>query len=235
MISVIIPVYNEAASISGLLNHLDTHSKSGKITEVIIVDGGSTDETIPLARSFSENGSRLPLVICESEKGRARQMNAGANIARGDVLYFLHADTFPPAGFDDAILKQVQNGNNAGCFRMKFDSKHPVLIFSQYFTRFNFKACRGGDQSLFVVRRIFDSLNGFDEEFEIYEDCDFIGKIYDQYKFTVIKDYVITSARKYARNGTMKLQYHFTMIHIKKWLGADAAELSRYYKKHILT
>ena len=106
MISVIIPVYNEAASISGLLHHLDTHSKSGKITEVIIVDGGSTDETIPLARSFSENGSGLPLVICESEKGRARQMNAGANLARGNVLYFLHADTLPPAG----LMKRRQGG-----------------------------------------------------------------------------------------------------------------------------
>ena len=235
MISVIIPVYNEAASIGALLKHLDTYSKSGKIIEVILVDGGSKDETVQLASSFSKNSSKIPITICKSEKGRARQMNTGANLARGNILYFLHADTFPPAGFDDAILSQVRKGNKAGCFRMKFDSNHPVLTISQYFTRFNFKACRGGDQSLFVSRNIFDSLNGFNEEFEIYEDCDFIGRIYERYKFTVINDYVVTSARKYAKNGTLKLQYHFAVIHIKKWLGADAVELSRYYKKNIIS
>ncbi len=234
MISVIIPVYNEAANIELLLSHLDKHSSSGKITEVIIVDGGSTDKTVTRARNHMNNGSILPCDIISSEKGRARQMNLGAQKAEGRILYFLHADSFPPGGFDQSILLEVEKDNPAGCFRMKFDSKHPVLKMFQWFTRFNIRTCRGGDQSLFITRELFESLGGFDEEFEIYEDCEFIGRIYDNHRFTVIKDYVVTSARKYEKNGTMKLQYHFAMIHMKKWLGASADDLKNYYHRHIV-
>ncbi|MCW5518659.1 TIGR04283 family arsenosugar biosynthesis glycosyltransferase [Aureitalea sp. L0-47] len=235
MISVIIPVLNEAANIEVILRHLDEKSTSGMIQEVIIVDGGSTDETVQLTNNYKNNGSILSYDVLHSDKGRAKQMNKGAGHASGEILYFLHADSFPPLSFDTSILKEVKKGNPAGCFRMKFDDKHPVLTISQWFTRFNVRACRGGDQSLFVTRDLFDSLNGFDEDFEVYEDCEFIGRIYDNYKFKVINDYVVTSARKYGKNGTFRLQYHFAMIHIKKWMGASAEDLTRYYKKYIVT
>jgi len=116
---------------------------------------------------------------------------------------------------------------------MKFDGNHIILKFSQWFTRFNVKSCRGGDQSLFVSKEIFDSLNGYNEEFTVYEDCEFIGRLYDQHNFTVLNKYVITSSRRYAQNGTLRLQYHFTVIHLKKWVGAPASELTRYYNKYI--
>jgi rSAM/selenodomain-associated transferase 2 len=235
MISIIIPVYNEAAGIAELLKQLDERSTSGKIAEIIVVDGGSTDHTVNYAKNYINNGSLLPMSVISSRKGRACQMNTGAKGAKGKILYFLHADSYPPHGFDTTILHQVDRGNSAGCFRMKFDKKHPVLTFSQWFTRFNIRACRGGDQSLFISNDMFKSLNGYNEEFAVYEDCEFIGRIYDNYNFTVIKDYVITSARKYAQNGTLRLQYHFTIIHFKKWFGASPAELNRYYNKHIVS
>jgi hypothetical protein len=86
------------------------------------------------------------VALIQSEKGRAIQMNVGAKAATGNILYFLHCDSLPR--HFDRIIDTVQNGNQAGCFRMKFDYRHPVLMISQWFTRFNHISCRGGDQSL---------------------------------------------------------------------------------------
>ena len=235
MLSIIIPVYNEAASITKLLDHLNQHATSEAIEEIIVVDGGSSDTTVNLVRDYITTTDGLPLTLLDSDKGRAKQMNLGANKATGELLYFLHADSFPPNGFDSKVISAVNNGRNAGCFRMKFNTNHPVLRFSQWFTRFNLKACRGGDQSLFVSRKIFAELGGYNEDYIIYEDCEFIGRIYDRYKFVVLDDYVITSARRYQQNGTLRLQYHFAIIHFKKWTGASPSELSKYYLKHIVS
>ncbi|MEZ4859084.1 MAG: TIGR04283 family arsenosugar biosynthesis glycosyltransferase [Flavobacteriaceae bacterium] len=230
MISMIIPVLNEASTIVLLLNDIYNKASLQNISEIIIVDGGSNDNTLALAKTFSE---KLPLVFLTSEKGRAKQMNLGAQNASGNIFYFLHADTLLPNKFDHQIIYEIKKGNPAGCFRMKFDSSHPILKLSQWFTRFNFKSCRGGDQTLFVTKEIFEKLNGYNEAFTIYEDCEFINRIYDNFCFIVIKDYVITSARRYKNKGTLKLQYHFCIIHLKKWLGASPTILSSYYQKHI--
>lgn len=232
MISIIIPVLNEASTISILLNDIAEKAYSQNISEVIIVDGGSTDATIDLAFQFSE---KLPLLIIKSDKGRAKQMNLGAESAIGDILYFLHADTLLPYQFDTQIIAETRKGNLAGCFRMKFDSNHPILKLSQWFTRFNFKSCRGGDQTLFISKEAFKTLKGFDEAYTVYEDCEFINRIYEQLHFTIIKDYVTTSARRYQYNGTLKLQFHFLIIHLKKWFGATPHSLSSYYHKNILS
>ena len=182
---------------------------------------------------FENETSNLHIQLFSSEKGRAKQMNFGAQKATGTILYFLHADTFPPTHFDEYILTEVHEGNQAGCFRLKFDYPHPVLLVSQFFTRFNKSWCRGGDQSLFVLKSLFDELEGYDETYAIYEDCEFINRLYKEDEFTVIPKSVKTSARKYKVNGTWKLQYHFAMIHIKKSKGATPEELHAYYKKHV--
>jgi rSAM/selenodomain-associated transferase 2 len=235
MLSIIIPVLNEASNITRLLDHLIESAGHVVPMEMIIVDGGSTDGSVQLVEQFASKNGAIPIAVITAPKGRALQMNKGAAIAKGSILYFLHADSFPPKGYDDLILVAVSNGKEAGCFRMKFDTGHWILRCSQWFTRFNVKACRGGDQSLFVLRSVFDHLSGYDENYMVYEDCEFIGRLYDTVDFTVINDYVITSARRYDTNGTLRLQYHFAVIHIKKWFGANATELSNYYNKHILS
>ncbi|WP_430411611.1 TIGR04283 family arsenosugar biosynthesis glycosyltransferase [Kordia sp.] len=251
-ISIIIPILNEAKHIVSLLQTLLERVKYTH-HEILLIDGGSTDKTVEIVSDFIVNFRRwhhtetnrcvdnlfetekptIQIQLFSSDKGRAKQLNFGAQKATGNILYFLHADTFPPKHFDEYILQEIQKENKVGCFRMKFDYLHPVLIVSQFFTRFNVNWCRGGDQSLFIEKSLFELLNGFDESYIIYEDCEFINRVYEKDKFTIIPKSVKTSARKYREKGTWKLQYHFAMIHIKKSKGATPEELYTYYKKNI--
>ena len=228
-ISIIIPMLNEAEHIGKLLQHLIENAKQKNRLEIIVVDGGSTDNSVEIVKTFTQTNIK----IINSSKGRSKQMNAGAKAATGTILYFLHADSFPPKHFDQFILNEIQKDNHAGCFRLKFDSNHWWLRLAGWFTKFNLKACRGGDQSLFVTKALFNKIGGFDESYIIYEDNIFISQLYDCNQFTVINKPIITSARLYKKHGVFKLQYHFWMIYLKKWLGASAIDLHKYYKKHI--
>lgn len=237
MLSIIIPVLNEAETIEIFLAHLTENlSKENKV-EIILVDGGSVDNTREKIKSFvkplSNSESFFTLKLISSEKGRARQMNEGARKASGEILYFLHADSFPPKNFDNHILSEVKKGNPAGCFRMKFDSTHWWLQLAGWFTKFNWRACRGGDQSQFITKQLFEEIGGFDESYVIYEDNIFINELYERKKFVVIPHWLTTSARLYKEKGVWNLQYHFWAIYVKKWLGADAEELYSYYLKNI--
>ena len=236
-ISIIIPVLNEAASIKKLLQHVLDNSSNNIIQELIIVDGGSTDLSRDIVTTFFQQksiktrGLRCHL-ICSS-KGRSKQMNAGANAAKGDVLYFLHADSFPPSNFDKHIVEEIKKGNVAGCFRLQFKHSHWWLKLASWFTQFNFSVCRGGDQSQFIAKHLFKDIGGFDENYIIYEDNILISELYKRKQFKVINKKLITSARRYESKGIWKLQYHFWMIYFKKWRGASAVELHEYYKKYI--
>jgi len=225
-ISVIIPVLNEAEIISELISYVLNNS-SKKNIEIIVVDGGSNDGSQKVVSKFPEVG------LLSSDKGRSKQMNQGAQHASGDILYFLHADSFPPKNFDQLIINEVEKGNPAGCFKMKFDSDHWWLKLAGWLTKFKWRACRGGDQSQFISKQLFNELNGFNEEFIIYEDNDLINKLYARKQFVVIQEWLITSARKYDTNGIWKLQYHFWAIYVKKWFGASPDELYKYYLKFI--
>ena len=223
-ISIIIPVLNEEATISKLITAIKERSSPKNVKEIIVVDGGSIDNTLSEA-------SKQGAIVLSSEKGRAKQMNFGAKSTRGDILYFLHADTIPPNNFDKSILVAISKNNLVGCFRMQFDSDSKLLRFFAWFSRFNHKICRGGDQSLFITKELFANLNGYNEEYVIYEDGEFVERLYNTTKFTILQDKVTTSARKYHQIGMIKLQYHFGMIHLKKSLGNSPEELYEYYKK----
>ncbi|MCM8570896.1 TIGR04283 family arsenosugar biosynthesis glycosyltransferase [Gramella jeungdoensis] len=222
MISIIIPVYNEEKQLPILLSHLESCS-SGYISEIIIVDGGSTDESTKIEGDFENT------IIISSEKGRAVQMNSGARIARSPVLYFLHADSFPPENFDRLILEEVEKGNKAGCFQMRFDKDHWWLNLMGWLTKVNHISCRGGDQSLFVSKELFEQIDGFDESYKVYEDNEIVKRLYEQKQFTIIKNWLTTSARLYEKMGVWNTQLLFVEIYWKRRFGATAEELYAHY------
>jgi len=145
----------------------------------------------------------------------------------------LHADSFPPKNFDKLIISELENGNPAGCFRMQFDSDHWWLRLASWLTKFSWRACRGGDQSQFITRELFDEIGGYDETYIIYEDNILINELFERNKFVVINEKLTSSARLYREKGVWYVQYHFWTIYVKKWFGADANELLAYYNKHI--
>ncbi len=232
MLSIIIPVLNEAETITSVLKHITKNSSPQNIAELILVDGGSSDTTRKLIEEFSAT-SAVTVQLLSSKKGRAKQMNAGAKIATGNILYFLHADSFPPKNFDSLIISEVEKGNPAGCFKMKFYSNHWWLRLASWLTKFSWRACRGGDQSQFITRELFNEIGGYDETFVIYEDNILINELYARKKFVVIQEWIGSSARLYRDKGIWYLQYHFWAIYVKRWMGADADELFAYYVKHI--
>lgn len=247
-LSIIIPVLNEAETIDRLLNYLSENVSGENDIDVILVDGGSDDGTqrqvLDFAKLFAVDtfehqkdklNPGFKVTLINSQKGRAKQMNMGAKKALGEILYFLHADSFPPKRFDSLIISEVEQGNPAGCFRMKFDSKHLWLQLAGWLTRFKWQGCRGGDQSQFIAKTLFDEIGGFNENYIIYEDNILIDELYKRKQFVVIPHFLTTSARRYETQGIWNLQYHFWMIHLKKFFGADAEELHLYYSKHIST
>lgn len=226
-IDIVIPIYNEEKNIGTLLSYLVENCYSSSINNIIVVDGGSTDNSFEIINKFPE------VTLLTSEKGRAKQMNTGAAHSVAEIIYFLHADSFPPSNFGELISIAYIKGKKAGCFRLEFDHAHWWLKLAAWFTRFNWRICRGGDQSLFIESKLFDEIGGFDENYKIYEDNILIGQLYDQKEFTVIQKPIKTSARAYKRVGIWKLQYHFWAIYFKRWMGASAEDLHEYYAKHI--
>ncbi|WP_291961785.1 TIGR04283 family arsenosugar biosynthesis glycosyltransferase [Maribacter sp.] len=225
-ISIIIPVLNEDKYIKDVLVSISTNARTKCIKEILVIDGGSTDQTITNAKAYGAT-------VLKSKKGRAAQMNFGATNANGNILYFLHVDTLPPEGFDKEIIQEFKKGFEVGCFQMRFNSNSPFLKFFSWCTRINHHICRGGDQSLFITSKLFHQLDGFNENYIVYEDNEFIQRVYKLKPFKVISSAVTTSARRYEERGMIRLQYHFGMIHLKHHLGANPKELYEYYLKYI--
>ncbi len=227
MISVIIPTYNEEDCIISTIRQLLLHDEAKLVSEVIVADGGSTDNTLVNAGSNASKLLRCP------EKGRANQMNFGAAHATGDVLYFLHADTIPPPGFTSAIKNSIDNNHQAGCFTLTFNHRHWFLQANCWFTRFDVNAFRFGDQSLFVTHELFRRLGGFDTSHIVLEDQEFIKRLRKICAFTIIRNPVTTSARKYLEHGVFKTQAVFFLIYIMYRLGFSQQHLLNTYRSLI--
>ena len=226
MISIIIPTLNESGNIRSLISYLKSCDGSDE-TEIIIADGGSTDGT-------TEGGPGLGVKVVECpQKGRAFQMNYGAEKASGDIFYFLHADSVPPKDFITKINGYISPKIKAGCFRLAFDHDHYLLSTYSWFTRFDVDFFRFGDQSLFVTGELFSLVGGFDERLLVMEDQNMVRRLKKHSGFIVSDQQVRTSARKYLKVGIVKLQLIFTAILGMYYIGVPQEKLVNFYKKHV--
>ena len=197
-LTIIIPVLNEGTTIEGLLTFLLSKTDP-RITKIIVVDGGSTDQTIKIAKKFEVQ------LIHSQKKNRAIQMNLGAERVVSGYLYFLHADTMPPASYVDDLEEITRAGSRAGSFRLKFIGGPWILRLNAFFTRFQGMAFRGGDQSLFIEAELFKRLHGYDESFTIMEEYDLIRRILTTTSFSIISKPVQVNTRKYIENSYVRV------------------------------
>lgn len=228
MISIIIPTLNEASHLPALLHYLKRVPFNQFITEIIVSDGNSTDNTMQVAEDFGIRSLKV------NTSSRALQMNAAARIARGQILYFLHVDSFPPKDFANEIIRHVENGCSSGCFRMQFDHHHWFLKLNAWFTRFNIDLFRFGDQSLFISRDMFFSIGQFREDHLLLEDQEIINRIRKAGHFQVIPRYITTSARKYLHIGIYKLQAIYFYLNTLYQFGIDQPRLEKKYRQLII-
>ncbi len=199
MISIIIPVCNEETHLKSLLPFLRSNGDK-LVSEIIVVCGGSTDGTKTICEGF---GAKY---ISTSTASRSIQMNIGVSAACGQILYFVHADTCPPASFALSIIEAYNETAKAGRFKTIFDSKSILLKMNAYFTKFDWFMCYGGDQTLYVEAELFKKIGGFNELLHIMEDYEITERLKEHTSYSILDGFVKVSARKYEKNSWWSVQ-----------------------------
>ncbi len=223
-VSVIIPALNEADNLDHLLPHLKEADQGQYLEEIIVVDGGSTDETISVTK---KQGVK---VYSLSRPSRAKQMNVGASMAKGSVLHFIHADARPPSSFLDDIQYALEEGYPQGCFRLRFDHYTGLLKINAFLTRFNLTLTKGGDQTFFITRKLFNELGGFREDYIIMEDFELINRSQKAAPLKIIPKDVIVSTRKYRNNSWLRVNFANLVVFTLFKLGTSPGRLLSTYK-----
>jgi rSAM/selenodomain-associated transferase 2 len=225
-ISIVVPVLDERAMIPQLIATLEPFVG---LHELVIVDGESTDGT------YDALSARFHGTLLRCERGRAKQMNAGAQAASGHVLLFLHADTSIDHECPELALREIDRGADGGCFAVNIASRHRRLQLAGKLqtARSKLVTSATGDQTIFVRREVFFSLGGFDESLPICEDLDFVDRFTRARgtdRFVCIDHPVTTSGRRWEKNGITRTIALMWSLRLAWHLGAEPRFLSRFYR-----
>jgi rSAM/selenodomain-associated transferase 2 len=219
-ISVIVPTLNEQDHLSATLRGVTLAPGD----ELIVVDGGSTDQTVAIARQFTSQ-------VLLSPGGRAVQMNYGAQHAQGDILLFLHADTLLPSAGLEAVRRAVQAGAVGGAFRLVITP--PTLALQLVAWGTNLRARYGqlpyGDQALFMPRQVFEALGGYDEV-PFMEDVRMVQALRTRGPLALIPQAVQTSGRRWQRDGVLYTTLRNTVLITLYFCGVPPEKLQRWYR-----
>lgn len=233
-ISIIIPLLNEADNMPQLIAHINALYPPP--SQVIVVDGGSSDDSVGIARRLLNDLSSVaqPTIdwqVIESVAGRARQMNTGAKQAIGDVLLFLHADTLLPMDAIDNI-QQAMTQYDWGRFDVRLDSRDPLLkiVAMMINKRSRLVSIATGDQAIFIKRSLFERMNGYADQ-PLMEDIELCKRLKSTAKPVCLKSKVTTSARRWQQNGTWPTIFLMWHLRFDYWRGVSPEVLrQRYYR-----
>ena len=221
MLSIVVPVLNEAAEIETTLQALAPLRTRG--CEVIVVDGGSADDTLALAKSLADRTIAAP-------RGRASQMNAGGATAKGDVLLFLHADTRLPENADALVIDALSRSRRAwGRFDVRFTKGALPLIAWTMNVRSRLTGIATGDQAMFVTRKAFESVGGF-PEIALMEDIALSARLKRISRSACVSARVTTSPRRWQKHGTIRTILLMWRLRFAYFFGAPPEALARAYR-----
>jgi rSAM/selenodomain-associated transferase 2 len=222
-LSIIVPMLNEAPVLPHLLAHLLPLRRVG--VEVVLADGGSEDGSAAIAACAG-------FAVVRAERGRARQMNAGAAAASGDVLLFLHADTRLPDGAIQLIDAALADGRHAwGRFDVEFDLRTWTMKATAFGMnlRSRLSGIATGDQALFMTRAVFDAIGGFPDQ-PLMEDVEITSRLRRRSRAACIRRPVLTSARRWQSRGPWRTILLMWRLRLAYRFGASPADLARQYR-----
>lgn len=221
-LSIIIPALNDSRILQTNLPRLQSLRESGH--EVILVDGGSTDDTLVLAKSMVDRLVRV-------SRGRAKQMNAGANVAAGGILLFLHADTVLPDAADDIIVQSMKRTERGwGRFDVVLSGGDWLLRAVEFLmnVRSRVTGIATGDQAMFVNRQLFEAVGGF-PEIPLMEDIALSRTLKRISPPLCLRPRVTTSSRRWEQRGIVRTILLMWCLRCAYALGADPSRLARIY------
>lgn len=223
-LSIIIPVLNEAGVLDSNLKKLQWARRLGH--EIIVVDGGSQDQSVELAEALADQ------VLLSSPPGRAAQMNIGAQSATGSIFLFLHVDTLLPSNGVDAIVESIAQQNIGwGRFDVQLSGRHIVfrVIENMMNWRSRLTGIATGDQAIFVSRSLFETLGGF-PDIPLMEDIEVSRRLKKNRKPICLSQKVVTSSRRWEQGGIFRTMRLMWRLRFAYWLGSDPAQLARQYR-----
>lgn len=230
-ISIVIPVYNEIKSIEKFINNL--FSIAGDMDQIVVVDGKSNDGTYEKLKSIlAARPDNHHTRLLQSEPGRARQMNAGAEKCSGDVIIFLHADTTLPGDGIAFVQEKINDGACWGRFDVRLDAAPAMYRVIE--TMMNWRsACTNivtGDQAIFVRTDVFNMIGGF-PVIPLMEDIAISDRLKTVAAARRIKSRVLTSARRWQAQGVWSTILLMSVLRLGFWLGIKPECLARWYYK----
>lgn len=221
-LSIIVPCLNEAAQISGTLATLAPLRTRG--SEVIVVDGGSNDDTVARATPFADQ-------VLAAPRGRAAQMNAGAAHARGAVLLFLHADSILPPDAERLVQQAIAGTREGwGRFDVRISGRHPLLHVVAFFMnrRSRLTGIATGDQGIFVARALFEAVGGF-PPIALMEDIALSKRLKAHARPRCIDACITTSGRRWEQRGLARTVWLMWRLRLAYFFGADPQRLAAIY------
>ncbi len=220
-ISIIIPTLNEEATLESLLLQFAQFSSEVAL-ELIVVDGKSTDRTQEIARRYCDR-------VLVMNPGRGGQLNRGASIATGEILWFLHADTRVDRECIPKLLQKVSEGASGGCFRLQFMDSHPAFRIIAWGSNFRAKWLKSfyGDQGIFVEREVFQKLGGF-RDIPIMEDLEFSRRMRKTIPVALVEATLRTSPRRFNK-GILRTVLLMQALKLAFFFRANPKVLARIY------